>query len=212
MPCFSAYIRLYRLQLDGNFKLFFAFVYPVFTVKHHALQIVPACAPLGNNAAKMLTKIETAYNELMSELSEDARADDGESSFARVEELIRTGDIPEAARPPQRRNKCRKELFQTCAEFCFYPLPATAVTKAIKAHIQVTALQTGRTPVAAHLLVGVGRHCLTLINGTARIVFRVVIYFIVKLFIGFFVFVVVRLQLDGNFKLFFAFVYPVFNG
>lgn len=52
----------------------------------------------GNNAAKMLTKIETAYNELISELSEDARADDGESSFARVEELIRTGDIPEAQR------------------------------------------------------------------------------------------------------------------
>ncbi len=52
----------------------------------------------GNNAAKMLTKIETAYNELMSELAEDARADDGESSFARVEELIRTGDIPEAQR------------------------------------------------------------------------------------------------------------------
>lgn len=53
---------------------------------------------VGNNAAKMLTKIEVAYNELMSELSENAYAEDGDSSFARVEELIRSGDVAEAQR------------------------------------------------------------------------------------------------------------------
>ena len=52
----------------------------------------------GNNAAKMLTQIEVAYNELLSELSESAAAEDSDSSFARVEELIKQGNIQEAQR------------------------------------------------------------------------------------------------------------------
>ncbi len=52
----------------------------------------------GNNAAKMLTRIETAYQELLTELNEDAAADDGGASFARVEELVKSGDIQEAQR------------------------------------------------------------------------------------------------------------------
>lgn len=52
----------------------------------------------GNNAARMLTKIEVAYNELMSELSENASSEDGESAFSKVEELLRSGDITEAQR------------------------------------------------------------------------------------------------------------------
>jgi len=53
---------------------------------------------VGNNAAKMLTKIETAYNELMGELSETSSSEDGDSAFAKVEELIRNGDTQEAQR------------------------------------------------------------------------------------------------------------------
>ena len=53
---------------------------------------------IGNNAAKMLGAIETAYSELMGGFSERAAADDGEGSFARVEELIKAGDIAEAQR------------------------------------------------------------------------------------------------------------------
>lgn len=52
----------------------------------------------GNNAAKMLTQLETAYSDLMRELSENAAAEDGESSFTRVEELIKEGNIAEAQR------------------------------------------------------------------------------------------------------------------
>lgn len=53
---------------------------------------------IGNNAAIMLTRIETAYNELIAELSEDAAAEDSESAFSRVEEFIKRGDIQEAQR------------------------------------------------------------------------------------------------------------------
>ena len=53
---------------------------------------------IGNNAAKMLTQIEIAYNDLMRELSENAAAEDSESSFARVEELIKQGNDSEAQR------------------------------------------------------------------------------------------------------------------
>lgn len=52
----------------------------------------------GNAAAKMLTRIEVAYSELVNEMSENACAEDGEGAYARVEELIRTGDLPEAQR------------------------------------------------------------------------------------------------------------------
>ena len=50
----------------------------------------------GNNAAKMLTKIEVAYNELLSELSENKEEESGGSAFERVEELLKSGDIQEA--------------------------------------------------------------------------------------------------------------------
>ena len=53
---------------------------------------------VGNNAAKMLTQIEFAYNDLMSELSENAAAEDSGSSFAQVEELIKQGNDSEAQR------------------------------------------------------------------------------------------------------------------
>ena len=51
---------------------------------------------IGNNAAAMLTKIEAAYSDLMRELSENAAADDGESGFARVEELLKQDNVSEA--------------------------------------------------------------------------------------------------------------------
>lgn len=54
----------------------------------------------GNNAAKMLTKIETAYSELTSEMSESTTSA-GESSgdmYARVEDYLRDGNIQEAQR------------------------------------------------------------------------------------------------------------------
>ena len=52
----------------------------------------------GNEAARMLTKLDVAYNELMSELSENQNASGGGTSFDKVEELIRSGDIQEAQR------------------------------------------------------------------------------------------------------------------
>ena len=52
----------------------------------------------GNRAAKMLTKVEVAYTELMAELNESATTADGGASFSRVEELIRAGDMQEAQR------------------------------------------------------------------------------------------------------------------
>lgn len=51
----------------------------------------------GNHAAQMLTAIETAYHELMNELSEHAD-EDGDSAFVRVEELLRSGDVAGAQR------------------------------------------------------------------------------------------------------------------
>lgn len=52
----------------------------------------------GNKAAVMLTKIDQAYQELLNELNEDATASDGGASFARVEELLKAGDVQEAQR------------------------------------------------------------------------------------------------------------------
>ena len=52
----------------------------------------------GNEAARMLTKLDMAYNELMSELAEDQSAASGGTSFEKVEELIRSGDVQEAQR------------------------------------------------------------------------------------------------------------------
>lgn len=53
---------------------------------------------VGNNAAKMLTKIESAYSELLRECSETAASGDGGDKFTRVEELLKKGDIQEAQR------------------------------------------------------------------------------------------------------------------
>ncbi len=49
----------------------------------------------GNNAARMLTRIETAYNELIAELSEQQATSEAGSgtAYERVEELIRSGDL-----------------------------------------------------------------------------------------------------------------------
>ena len=52
---------------------------------------------VGNNAAKMLGRLETAYNELTSELKESSHGD-GENSFDRVEQLIKEGNLQEAQR------------------------------------------------------------------------------------------------------------------
>lgn len=52
----------------------------------------------GNKAAKMLTKIDIAYQELLNELNEDAVAADGGASFSRIEELLKAGDTAEAQR------------------------------------------------------------------------------------------------------------------
>lgn len=54
----------------------------------------------GNEAAKMLTKIQVAHDELMAEFAEldrDGGNADG-SSFSRVEELIKAGNLQEAQR------------------------------------------------------------------------------------------------------------------
>ena len=53
---------------------------------------------VGNNAANMLTRIETAYSDLMRELSESASSSDESDEFSRVEALIKDGNIAEAQR------------------------------------------------------------------------------------------------------------------
>ncbi len=50
----------------------------------------------GNNAAKMLTKIEAAYSDLTKEF--DEASDNGGQSFSDVEDLIKKGNIAEAQR------------------------------------------------------------------------------------------------------------------
>ncbi len=51
---------------------------------------------VGNNAAKMLTKIDTAYAELSREWNENP--EDGGITFAQVEDLIKQGNLAEAQR------------------------------------------------------------------------------------------------------------------
>ena len=54
----------------------------------------------GNEAARMLTKIQVAHDELLAEIAQlenGSRESDG-SAFAHVEELIRAGDLQEAQR------------------------------------------------------------------------------------------------------------------
>jgi len=53
---------------------------------------------VGNNAAKMLSKIETAYSELSKEFNEHVSEGGEGGAFARVEELLKQGDIQEAQR------------------------------------------------------------------------------------------------------------------
>ena len=50
----------------------------------------------GNEAAKMLNRIDVAYNEIMTERKEKRGSDATGSSYANVEQLIRDGKIPEA--------------------------------------------------------------------------------------------------------------------
>ncbi len=54
----------------------------------------------GNNAARMLTKIETAKNELLAELAEaeNTAESGGGSAYDKVEELIKNGNIDDAQR------------------------------------------------------------------------------------------------------------------
>lgn len=57
----------------------------------------------GNNAAKMLGKIETARDELIAELNEAVKNEDGTATetgdaYAKVEQLIRDGNLQEAQR------------------------------------------------------------------------------------------------------------------
>ena len=54
---------------------------------------------VGNEAAKMLSKIEAARSELLAEIAESSSDEGGSSSsFNRVEELIKSGDLQEAQR------------------------------------------------------------------------------------------------------------------
>lgn len=53
---------------------------------------------IGNNAAKMLTKIDIAYKELLNKFAESSAAEDEDSAYSKVEECIRTGDYQEAQR------------------------------------------------------------------------------------------------------------------
>ena len=50
----------------------------------------------GNEAAKMLTKLETAYNEIMSARKERSQNTEGKDAFEEVAELLRQDKIAEA--------------------------------------------------------------------------------------------------------------------
>lgn len=56
----------------------------------------------GNNAAKMLGKIETARDELIAEINEATKADDAQAetgdAYAKVEQLIKDGNLQDAQR------------------------------------------------------------------------------------------------------------------
>ena len=53
---------------------------------------------VGNNAAVMLTRLETAYSDLLREFSESAAASEDGGSYTRVEELLKDGNLSEAQR------------------------------------------------------------------------------------------------------------------
>ena len=50
----------------------------------------------GMNAARMLGKIDAAYNEIMEERRESSRGENGSDAFAEVAESIRNGDLTRA--------------------------------------------------------------------------------------------------------------------
>ena len=53
---------------------------------------------VGNNAANMLTRIETAYSDLLREFSESATSAEDGGSYTRVEEFINAGNLADAQR------------------------------------------------------------------------------------------------------------------
>ena len=53
---------------------------------------------VGNNAANMLTRIETAYSDLLREFSESATSSEEGDAYVRVEELLKEGNLSEAQR------------------------------------------------------------------------------------------------------------------
>ena len=53
---------------------------------------------VGNNAAIMLTKIDTAYNDLIREFSESAATEDDGDSYSKVEQYIKDGNLADAQR------------------------------------------------------------------------------------------------------------------
>ena len=60
----------------------------------------------GNEAAKKLTQVEAAYEELLAEMDERLAGGEGDSpAFSKVEELIKAGDLQEAQRQLDRFNE-----------------------------------------------------------------------------------------------------------
>jgi len=52
----------------------------------------------GNEAARMLNKLETAFNEIVAARAEKAQNTDGASSFEKVAELLKNGKVEDAQR------------------------------------------------------------------------------------------------------------------
>ncbi len=50
----------------------------------------------GNNAARMLTKVQTAYKEIMSERKEKSENTEGVDAFAEIAELLKKNDLAKA--------------------------------------------------------------------------------------------------------------------
>ena len=70
------------------------------TLREKYLEERFADGEVGNNAARMLTKIETACTELLAELAEaeNAAENGGGTAYEKVEELIKNGSLEEAQR------------------------------------------------------------------------------------------------------------------
>ena len=52
----------------------------------------------GNQAAKMLTKVETAYAEIISSRQQPSQAEEGDVSYEAIAQLLKEGNIEEAQR------------------------------------------------------------------------------------------------------------------